>query len=414
MKRSIITALLLMPAAAPRAQEFSTATMRAITPGAAYALAAAQSEALARQAEGLKQLEAAERGLAAAFRPVFEATASHSKQQNAAAATRGYVSGRYALFSGMRDYLAARAAASAKGAAALDLERARQQLYLDAARACLDLYAAQDEVGIRRAQMDVTARRIAELEARAAIGRSRAGEVLAARTQLAQDSASYLDAAGAERLAQQALKFLTGLAEDLAPRPVYPAREAALEEYLRLALLRPDLAAARKSAEAYDYLAELQDRALWPTVGLAADYYLVRSPRPRPENRWNASATASVPLYTGGAAGAARDAAGSARRSAGLALREAERRALAEVRAAYDERKYAVLREASLRDALALARDNARSQQEDYKLGLVNNLEVLNAQNAVMQTRLALSQAGVASAWALMKLEHAAGLEAKQ
>lgn len=414
MKRTILAALLLSAAAAPRAQEFSTATMRSITPGAAYALASAQSEALSRQAEGLRQLEAAERGLAAAFRPVFEATASQSRQQNALSATRGYLSGRYNLFSGMRDYLAAKAAASRTGAAALDLERARQQLYLDAARACLDLYAAQEEVAIRRAQMDVTSRRIAELEARVEIGRSRAGEVLAARTQLAQDSASYLGAAGAERLAQQALKFLTGLSEDLAPRPVFPSREAPLEEYLRLALLRPDLAAARKAAEAYDHLAELQARALWPTVDLAADYYLVRRPMPNPENRWNGSVTAAVPLYTGGSAAAARDSALAAKRAAGLALREAERRALTAARAAYDERKYALLREASLREGLALAQDNARSQREDYKLGLVTNLDVLSAQNAVMQTRLALSQAGVASAWALLKLENAAGLEAKQ
>ncbi|HNW44608.1 MAG TPA: TolC family protein, partial [Elusimicrobiales bacterium] len=121
--------LALLPCALP-AQEFSTASMRTITLGEAYSLALAKSEQLAQQTEGIKQLEAAEELLKAAFRASLDLNAAQSKQQNSASATKGYLSGSYTVFSGMRDYISQKAAAARTGGAKLDLSRARQQLYL--------------------------------------------------------------------------------------------------------------------------------------------------------------------------------------------------------------------------------------------------------------------------------------------
>ncbi len=414
MKRAVFLALLALSCGVLRAQDFTTAEMRSVSMGGTYALALGRSEALAQQGEGAAQLDAAERQLAAAFRPSFDFNASLSKQQNADTATKGYFSGSYGLFSGMRDYIAAKAAAAHTGAARLDLERARQQLYLSAAQAYLNLLAAQREIFIRADQLAVTARRIAELEARAAIGRSRRSEVVSARSQLAQDKAEYLASISGERLAQQALKFITGLSEDLAPSAM-PSREAAdLRTYRELALKRPDLQARSREAEASDYLAEIQERAQWPSVNLSANYYVVRTPRPDPVNRWDAGAYLNVPLYTGGELRGKKDFAYSARRSARLALDLAQRQALSDVSSAYEEYESSVKQAKSLADALALADENARLQQEDYALGMVTNLDVLNALNTAQATRLALSRAQARNSLALIKLENAAGLEAKQ
>ncbi|MDO8803303.1 MAG: TolC family protein [Elusimicrobiota bacterium] len=400
----------LLPCGLP-AQEFSTGGMRPITLGEACALSLAKSEQLAQQGEGIKQLEAAERLLNAAFRPSFDLNASQYKQQNSASVTRGYLSGSYSLFSGMRDYISQKAAAARTGAAQLDLARAGQQLYLGVAQAYLNLLAAQREVLIRGEQLDVTGKRIAELEARVDIGRSRKSEAVAVKTQLAQDKASYLNAAAAERLAQQALMFLTGLDADLAPGGISLSGEAALESYLKTALQRPDLAARRKSLEVTGYLLDVQDRNLWPTVTVSANYYVVRHPLPDPVNRWDGNLAVNIPLYKGGAAQAQRQAAYSVKRAAVTALQLAERQALTEVRSAYEELKYSALQAASLEEALALASGNALYQEEDYKLGLVTNLDVLSALNTVQQTRLALSQARVQEIWTLLKLKTAAGQE---
>ncbi len=411
--KNILFAIVLaaIPATLP-AQEFSTATMRPITLGEACALSLAKSETLAQQTEGIKQLEAAERQIASAFRPSFDLNANQYKQENIPSVTKGYVSGGYSLFSGMRDYIAVKASAAKTGAASLALERARQELYLGVTHAYLNLFSAQQEVFIRLDQIKVTAKRITELEAREDIGRSRKSEVVAARTQLAQDKANYLNSAAAERLAQQALIFLTGLEADLAPAELLQRNGESLETYLKTVLSRPDVAASRKTLEAYDYLADIQDRNLWPTVNLSADYYVLHSRVTSPAD-WDGAVALKVPLYTGGTAQAQKDSANAAKRSAALALQLVERQALTEVRSAHEEHKYSILQEASLKDALALAQDNARYQQEDYKLGLVTNLDVLSALNSVLQTRLALSQAKVQERLTLLTLETAAGMEIK-
>ncbi len=414
MKLTIFFALtVFFPSIIP-AQEFSTASMRPITLNEAYTLALVRSEELALQEEGIKQLEAAERLFNAAFRPYLGINASQYKQQNADAVTKGYLSGSYSLFSGMRDYISLKAAAAKTGAAELDLARARQQLYFSVALTYLNLHAAQKELFVRREQLEVTKKRITELEARVNIGRSRKSEVVAVKTQLAQDKAGYLNAEAAERLTQQALMFLTGLDKDMASADIDPGKNSGLEFYLKQVLLRPDLAAGRKSLEASGHLLEIQKHNLWPTVTVAGDYYVLRHPEPKPANYWNATLAFNMPLYTGGAARALRQTASSAKRSAELALQLAERQALTEVRSAYEEFKYAALQTASLEEARALASDNARYQENDYKLGLVTNLDVLSAQNIVQQTRLAVSQAKVRERLTLLKLEIAAGVDAKR
>jgi len=411
MKKILLAVSIAFCAGRLQAQEFSTATMRPINFGEACNLALAKSEQLARQAEGIKQLEAAERIIDASFRPLFDLNASLSKQQNAASSTKGYLSGSYSLFAGMRDYISLKAAAAVTGAAKFDLARAAQQLYLDVAQAYLNLLAAQREAAIRREQLAVTGKRIAELEARVDIGRSRKSEAVAVKTQLAQDKASYLAAVASERLAQQVLMFLTGLQTDLAPAGIALPPEASLEFYLNAALSRPDLAARRKSLEASGYLLDVQDHNLWPTVTVAANYYVIRRPMPDPVNRWDGILAFNLPLYTGGEAKARRQAAGAAKRSSALELQLAERQALTDVRSAYEELTYTTLQTVSLEEALALASDNARYQEEDYKLGLVTNLDVLSALNTVQQTRLSLSQARVQEVFSMLKLESAAGME---
>lgn len=404
----LLAAFFAAPAAA---QEFSTATMRSVSLGEVYALALGRSEDLAAQAEGVAQLDAAERRLGAAFMPVFDLNASMTKEQERDAVSRGYLSGSYALFSGMRDYISAKAASARTGAARLDLERARQRLYLAAAQGYLNLQSAQRELFIREGQLAVTSRRIEELEARAAIGRSRRSEVISARSQLAQEKAAFLASASDERLAQQALKFITGLSEDLAPAALELRLRAGLAAYQRLALSRPDVQARRLGEDSYNYLAQVQDRGGWPSVTLAAEYYVLRDPMPAPENRWNAGAFLKVPLYTGGELKTRKDEAYSAGRAARLQTELILRQALSEVASAYDEFTYAERQASSLAEALVLAEDNARYQQEDYKLGLVNNLDVLSALNTAQQTRLALVQAQARRSLAIIKLETAAGAE---
>lgn len=411
MRKIFFITVFFAAVAALHAQEFSTSTMRSITIKEAYGLALARSENLAMMKEGIKQFEQEESVIRAAFRPSFEFTASRYKEQNASSVSRGYVSGSYNLFSGMRDYISARAASAKTVSAGMELERAKQNLFMDTASAYLNLIHAQNQVFIRMEQIEVDNKRIAELQARASIGRSRISELVAAKTQLAQDKASLLEALLNERIAQRLMQFLTGLDSDTAPAKIKTEKNESLEFFLGQALARPDITAKKKILEYSEHLLEIQERNAWPSVDLSADYYVLRRPEPSPENNWNAGITLKVPIYSGGVLKAGKESALSARKSAELALELARRQAEYQVKSAYEEFKYNALQVESLEQAISLARENAVRQREDYKLGLVTNLDVISALNTVVQTRLALSRAKLQEKLSCIKLKTAAGME---
>lgn len=414
MRRLFLAAALISAAAALScAQEFSTATMRQITLGEAFRLALAQSERLAQQSEAIAGLEAAERAIRSNFRPRLNFDGTQFQQDRPdhsvqGSRTQAAFSAGQSLFSGMRDYLAARAAGTATEAARLDLARARQSLYLDLARSYLDLLAAQWDIEVRNTQFKITRDRLEELLGRERIGRSRPSEVLAARTQLAQDEAQLQNALGSERVSQQVLKFITGAQEDLAPRHVRLPLAPAIDAFLREAAARPDIAARRKDVETAATLAEIQVRRRWPSLAASGNYY-VKRPAGLSSINWDATLALQVPLYSGGQTAAQIDQASAAKRSAELALALARRQAETEVRQAYETLIYSISMTNTLSKAVKLAQENAKAQTEDYKLGLVTNLDVLNAMNSLLQTRIQQYQAHVQAFWASIRLKTAAG-----
>ncbi|MCM2268446.1 MAG: TolC family protein [Elusimicrobiales bacterium] len=381
---------------------------RSLTLDEAFRLALETSEALAIDEQGIKQLEALEAQRRATFRPEIYGLASQTAAQGAPGRAQAALNLSYNLFSGLRDYLAAKAAGARTDAARLQLARARQALYLDVASAYADLSARRRQIAVRSAQLEVAAGRIKELEGRAAIGRSRQSEVVAARAQLAQDEASLAAELSGENSAQLAMSFLTGLEGPLDPAGPPVAGLEPLEPYLAAARSRADVAAARQELKAAQAEARVRGRLGLPSLDLSANYYLKR-PAPNESDRWDAGLTLSVPLYTGGYNAAAENQYSAQALAAASAAARAERAAVTEVRQAYSalEHSLAVIR--SLQKALALAEENARLQAKDYTYGLVTNLDVLNSQNAVLQTALNLEAAAAGAAMAQARLEAAAG-----
>ncbi len=376
----------------------------------AYKLALARSEELAASAEGVKQLEYAERQIRAAFRPSLYGFASETVGGGMSGRAQAGVALDYNLFSGMRDYLAAKSAGLRSEAAALALARAREALYRDTARAYVNLYELGAEIRIRREQLKVAEGRLKELESRAAIGRSRRSEVVEARARLAQDEASLQAALSDEEGARFTFAFITGLGTGprLAELPV--PQPGPVGNYLARAAGRRDVAAARKALEAAESEAKAGDRLVWPSLDLSADYYLKR-PSPNEKKDWEAALSLKFPFYTGGYASAAAEQYRSRAEAARLDLRLAERRAADEVGRAHSALARAIAVADSLDKALALALENSELQAADYKNGLVTNIDVLNAQNSVLQTALSLEQARARAAYAAVELEIAAGTE---
>ena len=312
------------------------------------------------------------------------------------------------LFSGVRDYYSAKAAGTATEAARLNLARARQSLYLNVARTYLDLLAAQWDIEVRIAQLKISRDRVEELRSRERIGRSRPSEVLAAQSQLAQDEAQLQGALGGERVNQHVFKFITGVQEDMTPLHVRLPSAPDIDVFLREAAERPDIAARRKDLETASALVRSQGGQRCPTLAADGNYY-VKRPAASSSIKWDATLTLQVPLYAGGQVSAQIDQASAAKRSAELELALASRQAETEVRQAHETLLYSISMANTLYKAVKLGRENTQAQMKDYKMGLVTNLDVLNALNSLLQTRIQHYQSHVEAFWSSVRLSVAAG-----
>lgn len=422
MKRLAAGLLLLsMRAASAEPQTASTSTLRAIALDECYALALRRSEELAQRGEAVAELEARVAELWSALRPRVSLVGTETVQdtpRNVSGISTTFtqrhreqaqVAVRQPLFSGLREFLAARAAKVQTRSAELALERARHLLYEDAARAYLDLLGARREIAIRQALVAITDERIEELNGRRKLGRSRPSELLAAESQRAQIEAGLAAARGAERVTQAKLRFLTGLEQDLEPRAVALPQEAPVEPFLAAAARRPDVEAARADRAALGYAVDMVRRKRWPTLNLDGNYYLRRPPGFQDRVKWDAVASLELPLYSGGSISAQVRQAEAARRSADQALSLAVRKAELEARTSHRDLRSALAVARALENAERLAQANAKAQAEDYRLGLVTNLEVLESHNALQETRLRLDSARLEAYWSRVRLGVAAG-----
>jgi len=324
---------------------------------------------------------------------------------------QGWVNLHQPLFSGLREFLAFRASNDLGRAAELRLERARQLLYQDVARAYLDLLSAQEGIRIRGALVDITRDRVKDLKEFRKVGRARASEYLAAESQVAQQVAQLESARAAEQVAQFRLAFLTGSDERLTPEAT-PAAGAVppLEAAMSRARGRADVEARRAEASAAERNVKVASRRRWPSVDLDANYYFKRPPSFTSDVKWDATILGKLPLFGGGEIGS-QTRQQEARFKAGRAyLAEAVRVAELETKSAHQELLSSAAVTAALDAAAKLAEDNAKAQSEDYRLGQVTNLDVLGSLNVLQQTRLAQNQARVDAYWSRVRLEVAAGV----
>jgi outer membrane protein TolC len=255
----------------------------------AYAAALKRSEAVAEKGESYAQALAQIDELWAAVKPHLSLNATQIWQAPAPAAYSAFsptsqptvaLNVTQPVFSGFREYLAVRESQATGESAELQLERAKQLLYQDVTTAYLNLLQVHQDIAAREQTVKLTEDRVKELTSFERIGRSRQGEVLAAKAQLAQNVADVETSRGAERSYQATLQFLTGLDDELAPQDVLTPVDVSEEApFLERARKRPDVESARRDLEASQLNVSIESRQRWPTITFAGNYYLVR-----PEN----------------------------------------------------------------------------------------------------------------------------------
>ncbi|HOJ86746.1 MAG TPA: TolC family protein [Elusimicrobiales bacterium] len=375
-------------------QEFSTSTMRPMNLNEAFNLSLKRSEMLASKKEYIKELEAQEKSLTSNILPKISFNINTVKKEDISLFTKGYLSTNYQFFSGMKDYIAIKAMGDKQKSASMLIEDAKRNLYMDVVEAYWNLFNAQKVVGIFKEKIELDNKRIDELKKRVKIGRSRESEVVSAVSQLMQDKASYLDSILNERISQEIIKFLTGVDYDIVPVDYnYDYKNYELSYYLEMAKKRPDIESKRLDVSYYRRMYEGEKNNFYPSIVTSANLYPLISPLSQQNNRWDISVYLNMPIYSAGELKAKKDLSFSSLKTAEIELELAIRQAESEVRQAFEEARYSRLRTESIRDALISAKQNVQYQEEDYRLGLVTNLDVLNSMNDLLQLKISLSKA---------------------
>ena len=381
-----------------------------------YAWVQEQSESLHMQAEQIVQIEQQFKQALATALPNLSFNAS--EKWLAAGGGGSYVTPQpqvnltlaQPLFTGLREYAAMAASKHLGQAAELQRKHAHTLLFQDVSSAFYLVLDLQTQLANVKTAVTLSESRIVELRHFEDLGKSRHSEVVLTESQAASLQAQAESLKGQIEVARELLSFLTG--KDLSATKLTDKLERlhaldSEESLLAHAYDRTDVQALHKQVLAQEDQVRLAKGAQLPTVSFLGDYYFYRMPALEPI-RWDAGVTAGLPLFVGGGQLAAIHQAESQVSQARYNFELGARQARSQIHSDYMTLRAAVRSSDASEKAYLKADESYHLETKEYRLGLVTNLDVIQALNSlvsakmtfdtdVVQTKLALLQLKVAT-----------------
>lgn len=366
-----------------------------------FAQALRQSEVVAGQSELIVQAEEQYRQANAALYPTVSGAASYLWQDSGALnPTTNPVRQSFArltatqpLFRGFREFAALRQTKALVGAQDDDYRQARVQLFKDVAQNFYDVLSFEQDLKNLTEQIEQYQQREQELQARVRIGRSRIGEVLTVQATISSLRAQVEQTRAQLSTTRDVFAFLSGLPRTTALRDTetLPSELASLDTYLMRVAVRPDVRAAEQRQTAAQENVTVARGAFLPTIDLNANRYLERTGSLENVD-WDVQLALTVPLYTGGSLQSQVRAAQSQSTQAELVTTRARRLADQEIRSFYQTVVLDRARLEAIENATKTAQRNYETQRHDYRIGLVTNLDVLQALSTYLDNQQSLDR----------------------
>lgn len=284
------------------------------------------------------------------------------------------------LFQGFREFRALKISGAEKRQDAFQVERAKQLLFFDVTRAYYTVLQLEGQLKILESICSVTQKRSSDLRERIRLGKSRESERLTVESQLASQEAEIERVRGLVDSAHEMLGFLIGepVQKKLVDHFNVPSRLEPLTTYRTTLKTRPDIRATGEGIGLSKGKLDYEKGGLLPTINLESNYYPYRVGFVS-DIKWDVLFTLNFPIFEGGARRGLIKEASAGLRQSELYHQETARAAERDVREAYHNLAASLRREEALRIAASKAQANYQSQLGEYKLGLVNNLDTLQA-----------------------------------
>ncbi len=385
-----------------------------------FAAALKRSETVATQIELIRQAEEHYTQANSALRPSVNGVASYTRQDPIPAGelststspnrqSLAKLTATQPLFRGFREFATLRQTQALLGAQDQDYRNARTQLFKDVVQNFYTVLSIEQDLKNFSEEINQNIDREKELNGRVRIGRSRIGEVLSVQSTISTLRAQVEQLQGQLGTACEAFAFLSGLAPTTLLRDTedLPVNLKPLDDYLARLELRPDVIASRQRLSAARENTKVARGAHLPSLDLNANRYLERTGNLKDSN-WDVGIALTVPIYAGGLLQSKVSEAVSLRTQAELNASQVRRQAEQEIRSTYQSVVFDRSQLDALEKATESARKNYEAQRRDYRLGLVTNLDVLQALTAFQQNQLALDRARYTTKLDYLKLQAAA------
>jgi len=318
---------------------------------------------------------------------------------------------RQTLFSGFMEYAglaSLKAEIERERFIKKDLER---KIYLDVARAFYTVILLEKKMKNLQEMLSLFQDRYRELEKRVRLGKSRKSELLSVESQILSLQAQQEALAGDINSARELLMFFIGshqvpfvLVDELPEIDEAPSEE----ELMSKLNLKPDILAMREDVESRRFSLKMAKRSLLPTVSLMADYYVQRVGFQEPID-WDIFLTLDVPIFQGGSGVAGVNYASHRLKEAEFNHRYYIKQRETEIKRKLWELKGAIASKKVLRESYHKAEEVYKLNVNEYRLGLVNNLEVLQAMNSMLESKTNLDIASVETRLLYIELMSLAG-----
>lgn len=318
--------------------------------------------------------------------------------------------GSWIVFDGFRNTNNLASTSALKSASSYDLARARQLIYLDVADVFYQIISNQADLTILLDLEKALAERVAELEKRITLGKSRRGEKLLARSELAQTRVTIENTHGILKTSHELLAFLIGM-----PAGTFTLKETAslpkadaLAAYLGHAHERPDLLASlQRQRSAERNLSSAKGERL-PKVSFTGEQFILQEPDTNRD--WNIAVTFELPIFSGGEITANINEEKANLRIAQISLDELRRLTHRDIRIAYHDFITSVSSYLKLEEVIRITRENLDVQKDDYEVGITSNLDVLVSLTRLQNARRDLLRARSQAKLNLIHLQTTTGL----
>ena len=304
---------------------------------------------------------------------------------------------RQSLYTGGRRDAQSRIAEGQVDVALARLRGAEQSVLLGVVAAFVDVRRDQERVAIRANSVEVLARQLQAARDRFEVGEITLTDVAQAEARLAGAQAGLAAAQAQLQGSRANYEEVVGLtAGELAAPPATPALPAGLTEALAFALLaNPNLIGAERGVQVAEAQVDVERAALRPQIGIVGNVqraYETSAPDLRTDSA-SAAAQVTLPLFEGGLARSRTRAARQNVERAEADLEAARRQVISDVTSAWST---VVAAQRVIDASQVQVRANAlafEGVEQEQQVGLRTTLDVLDAQQELLESQLSLDGA---------------------